>query len=201
VEQAEAFGFNSELAIGLPDITESFIHQPEFYEPNLSLLAQSGIGEGGVSATPLQMASVASAIANDGIFFSPRIINKITTNDGEVLKNYQPQILGRPITKSVSEELKAILLKSVERGTGQSVQTEGVKVGAKIGIVRVKNSTATHNWIIAFAPVTNPEVAVAVFVEEGGSEGVYTQGTDAGPIARAVIEASLRLPTSTVNEP
>ena len=201
VKQAEAFGFNSELAIGLPEITESFIHQPEFYKPNLSLLAQSGIGEGGVSATPLQMASVASAIANGGIFFSPRIINKITTNDGEVLKNYQPQILGRPITKSVSEELKAVLLDSVERGTAQSVQTAGVKVGAKIGIVRVKNSTATHNWVIAFAPVTNPEVAVAVFVEEGGSEGVYTQGTDAGPIARAVIEASLRLPTSTVNEP
>ena len=201
VEQAEAFGFNSELAIGLPDITESFIHQPEIYEPNLSLLAQSGIGEGGVSATPLQMASVASTIANGGIFFSPRILNKITTNDGEVLKNYQPRVLGRSITKGVSEELKAILLESAERGTGQSVQTEGVKVGAKIGTVRVKNSTATHNWVIAFAPVTNPEVAVAVFVEEGGSEGVYTQGTDVGPIARAVIEASLRLPTSTVNQP
>jgi len=201
VEQTEAFGFNSELTIDLPDITESFIHQPEFYDPNLSLLAQSGIGKGGVSATPLQMASVASTIANGGILFSPRIINKITTSNGEVLKNYQSQILGRPITKSVSEELKAILSKSVERGAEQSVQAEGVKVGAKVGTVRVENSTTTHNWVIAFAPVANPEVAVAVFVEEGGSEGFYTQGTDAGPIARAVIEASLRLPTSTVNEP
>ena len=201
VDTAEAFGFNTELTIDLPDITKSFIHQPEFYEPNLSLLAQSGIGKGGVSATPLQMASVVSTIANGGTFFSPRIINKITTNDGEVLKNYRPQILDRPITKSVSEELMAILSDSVERGTGQSVQTEGVEVGAKIGTVRVENSSATHNWVIAFAPVTNPEVAVAVFVEEGGSEGVYTQGTNAGSIARAVIEASLRLSTSTVNKP
>ena len=197
VRATEDFGFNRGSGIDLPDATQSFIPDAGFYDDNVPLLAQSAIGQFEVAATPLDMARVAATIANDGIAMKPQVVRRVTSFDGNVLREISPKVEGRPIEFATAQQLQSMMSDVVTSGTARILQLGDVGVAAKTGTAEIDGTDGTHAWIIAFAPVTDPQVAVAVLVEGDDTTGQQTGGTVAGPVAKAVIEAVLQLPTST----
>lgn len=197
VRAAEDFGFNNDPEIDLPGAARSAIPDAGFFGDNIPLLAQSAIGQFEVAATPLDMALIAAAIANDGIAMEPQVVRRVTSFAGDVLREINPKVDGRPIEFVTAQQLQSLMADVVANGTARSLQLDGIGVAAKTGTAEIDGTDGTHAWIIAFAPVIDPQVAVAVLVEGDDSTGQQTGGTVAGPVAKAVIEAVLQLPTST----
>ena len=196
VRQAEKFGFNETPGLDLPNAAPSFIPEPAFYDDNQPLLAQSAIGQFEVAASPLQMAMITAAIANEGIMMKPYVVERIIDSDGDVIDDPQPRIAGRVMSLATAQQLRTMMQRVVDEGTARSLRIDGVLVAAKTGTAEIDNTEGTHAWIIAFAPATNPQVAVAVLVEGDDTTGQQTGGSVSGPIARAMIEAVLQLPAT-----
>lgn len=190
---ARAFGFNSALPIDLPDPAESVFPRASFFEDNVALLAQSAIGQFDTAATPLQMAMVAAAIANDGVMMVPHVVSRITDSDGELIEETRPSVLATPIGFETARQLSEMLENVVQAGTASSLQLPGVRVAGKTGTAELGDSEGTHAWIIGFAPVEAPRVAFAVIVEGDDSTGQLTGGAVAGPIAAEVLRTALEV--------
>jgi peptidoglycan glycosyltransferase len=159
---------------------------------NQPLLAQSGIGQFEVAATPLQMAMVAGAVANQGIAMAPYVVEEVTDSDGRVVRTADPTAFSSAMSLATSETMNDLMVGVVTGGTGGSVAIPGVTVAAKTGTAEItEDSDDTHAWMIAFAPAEAPTVAVAVMVEGALETGTQTGGGVAGPIARSVLEAAL----------
>lgn len=183
VHMAEAAGFNRAIPWETGAVLSS-IPTASSLDADPPSLAQSGIGERDVRATPLLMALVASAIANDGVAMAPYVVDAILARDGEILDETAPRVLHRLVSAATSGEIAGMMVEVVEQGTGGPAAVPGVDIAAKTGTA--EGSGGPHAWIIAFGPAGQPTIAVAVVVEGGGSGGRV-----AGPIARAVIEAWL----------
>jgi peptidoglycan glycosyltransferase len=152
-------------------------------------IGQGGI-EGAIEATPMQMALVASAIANKGRLMKPRLTDSIVRPDGRVKERIQPDLQSEVMKPETAAQLTEMMGRVVEEGTGTEAALEGVQVAGKTGTAEVgANREFTQPWFICFAPIDNPKLAVAVTVERQppGSFG----GTVAAPIARSVLEAML----------
>lgn len=188
---AGGFGFNDPSPIDLPNAASSVFPSASFFADNIPLLAQSAIGQFETAASPLQMAMVASTIANDGVLLRPHLVSEVIDSDGSMVDRIGPKVLGTPITFESAIELKAMLENVVVNGTAKSLAIDGTRVAGKTGTAEIEGSEGTHAWIIGFAPVEAPRVAVAVFVEGDDSTGQQTGGAVAGPIAREVMKAAL----------
>jgi peptidoglycan glycosyltransferase len=140
-----------------------------------------------VLVTPLQMAMVAGTVANGGREMKPYIVDKTLAPDLTTLESTSPEEQARPITGDVASQLNQMMQSVVQRGTGTAAQLS-VAVAGKTGSAENVPGAPTHAWFIGFAPADNPQVAVAVIVENGG-----TGGTVAAPIARQVMAAALGL--------
>ncbi|GEL96091.1 peptidoglycan D,D-transpeptidase FtsI family protein [Cellulomonas composti] len=186
-EQAEKFGFDSGLTIPM-DVVKSVFPA----DLNAPQTAQSAIGQFDVRATPMQMAMVAAAIANDGVLMKPYTVDRVRAADLSVVSTTEPSVLSRAVSASTAQQLTDMMLGVVNSGTGTAAQISGVQVAGKTGTAQTTEGAAPHAWFTAFAPADNPQVAVAVIVEHGGNAGnEATGGRIAAPIARAVIEAVL----------
>ena len=185
LEQAQKFGFGQDLTIPLKVATSKF---PT--ETNQPQLAQSSIGQFDVQATPLQIAMVAAGIANDGVVMRPNIIRRVQTAQLKTIEDRKPEELSEAVTPQVAEELTQMMEAVVQSGTGTRAQIPGVTVAGKTGTAQHGEGAAPHAWFTAFAPAEDPQVAVAVVVEDGGKLGNEAfGGTVAAPIAKAVMEA------------
>jgi peptidoglycan glycosyltransferase len=186
-EQAERFGFNERLDIPLsvaPSVYPSDLNAPQ--------TAQSAIGQYDVRATPLQMAMVSAGVANDGVVMTPYLVAEERAPDLSALSITEPEPLSRAVSPEVAAELQEMMVTVVTNGTGGSAAIPGVSVGGKTGTAQDGNRPP-HVWFMAFAPAEDPQVAVAVIVENGGRLGdAATGGAVAGPIAREVMEAVLQ---------
>jgi penicillin-binding protein A len=183
-QYAEAFGWNKPIPFDLP--TEpSKIQDPSTM--NEVDLASASFGQGQDLATPLQMAQVAGTVANGGAVMKPYLVNEIRDYNGKIIKQYGPRKLNQAISKETADTLTDIMVKVVDDGTGTAAQIDGVAVAGKTGTAEVEGQDP-HAWFICFAPANDPEVAVAVLVENGG-EG----GKAAAPIARTVLLEALEL--------
>jgi penicillin-binding protein A len=192
VNQAQAYGFDSQIPFDLP-FAEGKIPPASTFHDNLPLLAYSAIGQASVVANPMQMALVASAIANGGAEMAPRLVTSVRDASGRVVKSFGPRSLGNPIAPQTAAELTAMMVNVVDHGTGTPAQIPGVKVAGKTGTAQHGGSGNPHAWFVAFAPAAHPTIAVAVVVLDGGNLGSdATGGHVAAPIARDVIEAALR---------
>ncbi len=193
VDQAEAFGFNEAPPIDLPRPARSVF--PTDFDQNLPALAQAGIGQNDVAATPLQMALVAAAVANEGRVMAPRVVADIRDDDNSVVEDPEPSQWGSPaISTEHADVLRRAMVEVAERGTARNLLIPGMEVGGKTGTAQLgTDPPRSHAWIIGFAgpPGQPASVAVAVLVEGQPGASEQTGGQVAAPIARAVMETVL----------
>ncbi len=147
-----------------------------------------GGAEGALDTTPMQMALVAAAVANRGRLMKPRLVDRIVQKDGRVKERIEPDLQAEVMKPETAEQLTAMMSRVVEEGTGTAGALAGIRVAGKTGTAEVgANREFTQPWFIAFAPVEDPRIAIAVTVERTTGQG----GTVAAPIAKSVLEALL----------
>ena len=149
-----------------------------------SELVETAIGQGKTAVTPLYMAMLASAVANEGIMMQPYIIDHIQFSNGKVGKQTVPKKLTEICTAEEAANLRDMMVSVVENGTGSAAGISGVSVAGKTGTA--ENATGNdHSWFIGFAPAEDPKVAVAVVIENSKAYGSAT------PIAGKVLREAL----------
>lgn len=199
VRGAQAFGFTQVPPIDLPGSAASHFPEPGAFTRDRPALAQSGIGQRDVQATPLQMALVAAAVANGGVIMAPHVMAEIRDDEGEVVQRAEPTPWRTALTADDAAILKDAMVAVVTAGTGTRAAIPGVAVAAKTGTAERTSGGITSAWMIAFAPADAPRVAVAVFLEGTDQTGSLIGGVHAAPIAKAVLEAALAVPTNAPN--
>ncbi len=153
-------------------------------------LAQSSIGQRDVRLTPMQAAMIASCIANDGQLMSPYLVSEVQGPDLSTLDEAEPAVFSEPFSADVANDLTTMMVSVVDEGSGRAAQIDGMDVAGKTGTAEVAEGVNPHTWFIGFAPADDPQVAVAVFVANGGSsESEATGGEVSAPIGRAIMEA------------
>ncbi|CAN5157725.1 penicillin-binding transpeptidase domain-containing protein [soil metagenome] len=188
--QADAFGFGTDPLDGLATSPSQFTKQETTLEA--PQLAQSGIGQYEVAATPLQMAMVAAGVANDGVVMKPYLVKTLRAPNLSVIDQTTPEQLSQAMTSGNAAKLKAMMVATVESGTAVSARIPGVEVGGKTGTAQSTRDRPPYAWFVAFAPASDPQVAVAVLVESSSTgRDEISGGRLAGPIARSVMEAIL----------
>lgn len=167
--------------------------QPGTFATDAPRFALAGIGQGDVAVTPLQMALVASAIANGGVIMQPHVADHITDQDDNVIRRISSKAWMTATDPQTAETVKEMMISVVENGTGTRAQISGVSVAGKTGTAQNDSGNKIpHAWFIAFAPAEDPVVAVAVMVEHGGNFGDdATGGEVAAPIAAEMIRMVL----------
>jgi len=184
--EAETFGFNQDTPFELP-VLNSFFPQPSEFSNDLPALAQSAIGQRDVRATPLEMALVAAAIANDGIIMEPSLVSHIFDAEGDVISENEPALLQRAVSPSSADIISDLMERVVASGTGTRATVPNVRVAGKTGTAET-GVGPPHVWFIGFAPVEQPTIALAVLVESGGEAGENaTGGSVAAPIAQEIL--------------
>lgn len=186
-DQATAFGFNDVVSVPL-DSTPS-IYPRALDEPQTMV---SAFGQSSVRASPLQMAMVSMAIANSGTLMQPTLVESITAPDLSVLKSLEPTVFGQPISQQTAATMTQMMVNGVSNGAGSNARISGVDVAGKTGTAENGEGNPYTLWFTGFAPANDPQVAVAVVVENGG--GLFQSGignTVAAPIAKKVLEAVL----------
>jgi peptidoglycan glycosyltransferase len=154
-------------------------------------LVQLAIGQGELLVTPLHMAMLAATIANGGVTMRPYLVMEVRRPNGTIKARTQPQVLARPLGPVHANRVAQAMQAVVEKGTGGGAALPGITVAGKTGTAQNPHGEA-HSWFIGFAPLINPQVAVAVVVEGGGAGGLV-----AAPIAQAVLGAALGLDESS----
>ena len=186
-EQARAFGFGDAPDFLLPPATS--VYPSDLDAPQT---AQTGIGQFDVSATPLQMALVAAGVANDGVVMDPYLVAEVLAPDLSVLSTASPTVASRALEAADADALTEMMVEVVDSGTGTAAQVGGVDVAGKTGTAEQGGDRPPHAWFVGFAPADDPQVAVAVLVEDGGDDGqAASGGRTAAPIARDVLRALL----------
>ena len=207
-QAARRFGLGQDPGLGLaaspgliPDIEwkRRRFNAPWYEGETLSVV----IGQSYVLTTPLQMAVATAALANGGISHRPLFVTQVSSVDGEPIQTYAPDILTQA---EISEEHLRIVRDGMrevvhgERGTGKKAFLPDIEVAGKTGTSQVVSRIVgkeekvprhhrDHAWFIAFAPVQNPQIAVACLIEHAGKGG----GAVAAPVVRQVLEAYFRI--------
>jgi penicillin-binding protein A len=187
VQAARRFGFEEPIPFDLP-VTRSRILQPGQSMSEV-LLATTAFGQGQLSVTPLQMALVAAAVANDGVIMEPYLVAEVRTPEGAVEERRQPKRWRQAIPREVAATLRAFMVTAVRDGFSGAAAIPGVQVGGKTGTAETAPGEEPHAWFTGIAPAENPAVVVAVIVENGGQGAAV-----AAPVAGAVMQAALARP-------
>jgi penicillin-binding protein A len=180
-DMAEAFGMDGEQRQIPLTVEPSSMGDPE----NDAQLGVSSIGQQDVRMTPLQAAMVAAAVGNDGTLMTPYLVDQLRAPDLSVIDETDPEELSEPVTPEVADQLTEMMESVVANGSGRAARIPGVTVAGKTGTA--ENAGPDHNWFIGFAPADDPQIAIAVFVANGGGTG----GDVSAPIARQVMQAYL----------
>jgi penicillin-binding protein A len=142
--------------------------------------------------TPLQMAMVSAAVANNGVVMQPHLVKRVVSSDLEVIDQPDPVQLSQAVSPDTAAALTRMMEGVVTSGTGTAAQIPGVDVAGKTGTAEHGKGLAPHAWFISFAPAQGAKVAVAVVVEDGGKLGNEAFGGKvAAPIAKSVMQAVL----------
>ncbi|MHC5903574.1 penicillin-binding transpeptidase domain-containing protein [Streptomyces sp. S6] len=189
IQQAEKFGFN-EGKLDIPVRAAESVY-PKDNRPQNAL---DGIGQGSNRATPLQMAMVAAAVANDGKLMRPYMVDSLKSPNLDTLETTDPKELSQAVSSATAQKLQAMMETVVKDGTGKNAQIDGITVGGKTGTAQhgLNNSEKPYAWFISYAKLADGSspVAVAVVVEDGSAvrEDISGGGL-AAPVAKAVMQA------------
>ncbi|MDQ0991909.1 penicillin-binding protein 2 [Streptomyces sp. V3I7] len=189
LKEAKKFGFDAEQFTPVRANASVFADKMAPSETALS-----SIGQFNTAATPLQMAMVASAVANDGKLMKPYMVDKLQSSNLDTVEQTDPEELSRPLSSGNAQILQSMMETVVKDGTGKNAQIPGVTVGGKTGTAQhgVANSKNPYAWFISYAklPDHSSPVAVAVVVEDdNANRGDISGGGLAAPIAKNVMEA------------
>src|SRR5690554_4439249 len=186
-----AFGLGKKTNIDLPGELNGFVPEASYYDRyyssgrwNANTILSLAIGQGELGFTPIQMAQMTAAIANKGYYYTPHIVKKI---DGKSIENIDNAVIkyNIPIKREHFIPVVEAMGDVVEKGTGRMARIDSIRVGGKTGTIQNPHGD-DHSAFIAFAPLNNPKIAIAVYVEKGvwGSRW-------AAPIAGLMIEQYL----------
>lgn len=187
-EHAIGYGFDdAELTIPMA-VARSVFPVPE----SEAQLMQQSFGQGNVRVTPLQIAMMSAAVANGGELMLPTVLQSVTAPDLSVLQGFEPTVYSRPMSASVAATVSELMVANVASGGSNGARIEGVDVGGKSGTAQNGKDDPYTLWYTGFAPAADPQVAIAVLLEDGAGRGQSGSGNAiAGPIAKKVIEAVL----------
>ncbi|MBC7088333.1 MAG: penicillin-binding protein A [Tissierellales bacterium] len=183
LETAENFYFNKKIQFDL-DLKQSSFPTNDMTKTEL---AASGIGQGRILVTPLEMLMVTSAIANDGNIVKPHLVSKILSYKGDVIETRSIEILNNVGNYNDVKKIQDMMIDAVRIGTGKNAKLRDITVAGKTGTAE-NSSGLDHAWFVGYAPAENPKIAVVVLLEEEGATG----GRSAAPIAKDLIEFSLQ---------
>jgi penicillin-binding protein 2 len=201
---ARRFGLGAFTGIDLPGESDGLVANRRYKEKNfkedwyLAETFDAAIGQGFQLATPLQMASLMGQVANWGHRYRPRVVGKILSAKGEVVKVM-------PVEEQARVEISQENMRLVRNGLRGVAEAGGTGFGVFSNFpVPVAGKTGTaenshgddHAWFVAFGPFDDPRISVAVIVEQGGYGSV-----SAGPIARKIMEAAFNLKPSVEEAP
>ena len=161
--------------------------------PGESLI--TSIGQGSVVMTPLQLAVMYAAIANNGTVYKPQIVGKVTAANGALIREFEPVVAGKvEVSPAYFEIVRRALtmVVNVDGGTAYKIRLKSILVAGKTGTAQVRRMGKTktalpyefrdHAWFACYAPAENPEIVVVALVEHGGFGS-----TVAGPVAMQVV--------------
>ena len=186
---AGRLGFGSKIPFDLPTATSQITNGGGSFGGGFSdrvELANAAYGQGETLVTPLQMALVAATIANDGTLMRPHLVLEATGKSGTT--KIQPTPLERVVAPGIAREIGAAMRLAVSGDLGRvftaGAAVRGLPVAGKSGTAELDAGTSPHSWFIGFAPYDNPQVAIAVLVENSGGGSVK-----ASPIAGDLFRA------------
>lgn len=185
VGAAQDFGFNSRPPFDLP-AAASVIPQPASMDKVMT--AWTAVGQGRTLVTPLQMALTAGAIGEEGRIYRPWLTEFVRDYEGAVRYQAGPRLWRQATDSATAAKIKKMMVATVKDGTGRAAWLSSVAVAGKTGTAEVGGGSPPHAWFIGFAPADDPQVAVAVLVENGG-----LGGRTAAPIAREIFKAALKV--------
>lgn len=195
VDQAEAYGFNQQIPLDVPPDTVAISNfgTVASFSPTGSAgvpgLMKSAIGQENVTASALQMAMVAGTVANDGTEMTPHLMEQIRDSQGNLVEAYAPKAWMHPISPQTAATLTTYMKGVAASGTAKGVFPPNWNVAAKTGTAQTgsfgPDPAYTDDWLIAFAPVGNTKVAIAVVLPE--EPGSATGAAYSGPIVRQIL--------------
>jgi cell division protein FtsI (penicillin-binding protein 3) len=187
------FGFGSKTGIDSPGETAGSLAPYK----NWTTVDTGSIAFGyGVSVSAIQLVTAVSAIANDGVLMRPYLVQAITDQSGEPLKQFQPQAVRRVLSKKTALTVKAIMKTvTTKGGTGVNAALDGYTVCGKTGTARKLDKSGTYSnnrhmaSFVGFTPADNPKLAILVVIDE--PKGKYYGGTVAAPVFRRIAREAL----------
>lgn len=172
----DKFGVGKSFEFDIPMYKSQFGYKGTMENDEIAL---ASIGQGNVLVTPLQMAMMASTIANDGIVVNPYLVKRVTNSTGVPVKTGNGENAGRAIKATTAKTVKEYMVSTVKNGTAGRAAVRGIEVAGKTGTAENEKKGKEHAWFVGFAPADNPQIAVAVLLEYNGGTG----GGNSAPIA------------------
>jgi len=186
--QAELFGFGKEIQV--PMLATPSIFPEEMDQAQLGL---ASFGQYDVRVSPLQMALISASIANGGLMMQPTLIESVISPNLSVIAATQPEVLAQPITAATAASLTKMMIQSVSKGVASNASVSGFKIAGKTGTAENGPGERVTLWFTGFAPASNPRVAIALVIEDGGGRDSGASGNaTAAPVARSFFQAVLR---------
>jgi peptidoglycan glycosyltransferase len=193
LEYARRFGMYADPGLETPSNEQrpsGLYERGRLFYPKQDFQVDPGrlaFGQERLGITPLQMAMVAAAIANDGVLMQPYLVQLIRSPGGKVVVRPEPKEVGRVMKPSTAQALTEMMVSAVSAGTGTAAQISGVEVAGKTGTAETGVAGRNTTWFVAFAPAKDAQIAVAVALENQSGTG----GSTAAPIAREILTTAL----------
>ncbi len=147
-------------------------------------LAMTGFGYGKTQITPLHMAMITSAIANEGKMMQPRLVTKVVDKDGKIIEEKEDKVLSEVTSVENANYIRDLMVSVVNEGTGTSAYLDSVQIAGKTGTADKENNLLDA-WFVGFAPAYDPDIVIALVVEDSDDTG----GVVAAPIARDILSS------------
>ena len=148
-------------------------------------IMQTSIGQGKTVMTPLHLNMITQAIANNGVMMKPYIIEKIVDDDGNIVRDFEPESIGQVMSADEAAYLTDLMMAVVEYGTGRALITDSYTCAGKTGTAEfAQDINESHAWFTAFAPAEDPEICVTIIIEKAGTGMEY-----AVPLAKMIFDA------------
>lgn len=185
--QAEKFGFNDK-SLKFPDQVEASRFPGSQGKLDDAALAQSAIGQRDVLATPLEIAMMTAAIANDGKQMAPNLVQTIRTPDLKTVSSLTPEVLRKSTTPEIAAQIRDWMVSVVDNGIASAAAVPGVQVAGKTGTAELGDGL-NNSWFTGFAPADNPEVVVTIMMPKVDvATGAELTSPNASKLFKAVLK-------------